>query len=163
MAGHAHKESRLSTNTRGVFRVPKPTKEDARLLLQLVELGQNEFSREARRWFFTEFSANDYDAFIGKHPRGSIEYGRVLHILQFFETAGVLVSHGLLNEDLFLDLSFGLTPFWEKVAPIIPGWQKATSPALWENVVWLANRYETWRKKVWKPKVKPTPIKTRRR
>jgi hypothetical protein len=136
--------------------VPKPTKEDARLLLQLVELGQNEFSREARRWLFTEFSAQDYDEFIKKYPRGSIEHGRMLNILGFFETVGVLVSRGLLNEDLFFDLSFGLEPVWEKVAPIIPGWQKAASPALWENVQWLANRSATWRKKVWKQKVKST-------
>ncbi len=143
--------------------MPKPTKEDAHLLLHLVELGQSEFSREARRWFFTEFSAKDYDEFIKKFPMGSLEYGRVLNILGFFETAGTLVSHGLLNEDLFFDLSFGLQPIWEKVAPIIPGWQKAASPALWENVVWLANRGEAWWKKVWKPKVKVGTASRQRR
>lgn len=130
-----------------------PTKEDVQILLQLVGLGQTEFQRDASRWLFSEFSAEDYDEFIKKYPRGSLENQRVTSILGFFETAGVLVSRGLLNEDLFFDLSFGLQPVWEKIAPIIPGWQKAAGPALWENVVWLANRYDTWSKTVWKPKV----------
>ena len=136
--------------------MPKATQEDARLIVQLAEFGQTDFSREARRWFFSEFSAKDYNEFVGKYPVGSLEHARMTTILGFFELAGVLVSRGLLNEDLFFDLSFGLQPIWNKVAPIIPGWQKATSPALWENVVWLANRSEAWTKKVWKPKVRST-------
>ena len=132
----------------------KPTKQDADILLKLVELSASADRRESTRWFMTEFAAKNYAEFKKKYPQGSPEYLRVLDVMGFFETAGVLVSHRLLNEDLFFDLSFGLEVYWKKLGPIVAQWQKATTPALWENAVWLANRYERWQKKVWKPNLK---------
>lgn len=131
-----------------------PTIEDAKLLLKLVELAQMDDRREAGRWLMAEFAAKDYAEFAAKYPSGSKELQHVNTVLGFFETLGVLVSHKLVNEDLVFDLSFGLDPVWEKLGPIIPGWQKATTPALWENAVWLHKRYQTWQKKVWTPNLK---------
>lgn len=131
-----------------------PTTEDAKIILKLMELGQSDVQRDASRWVMSEFSAKDYAEFKQKYPEGSVESQRVSRVLGFFETIGVLVSHGLLNEDLVFDLSFGLDPIWEKLGPILPGWQKATMPALWENAVWLHKRYVAWRKNVWKPGMK---------
>jgi hypothetical protein len=131
-----------------------PTTEDAKLILKLVRIGQSDVQREAFRFVTTEFSAKDYAEFAEKYPHGSKESQQVGTVLGFFETAGVLVSHGLLNEDIFFDLSFGLDPVWEKLGPILPGWQKATMPALWENAIWLHRRYVAWRKNVWTPNLK---------
>ena len=133
----------------------KATREDAQLLLQLARLLQSSDQIEARHWFFSEFAAKDFVEFDQKYPQGSEGRRKVSTVLGFFETAGVLIARGLLNEDLFFDLSFGLGPVYRKVAPIIPGWQKQVgSVALWENLQWLAQRGETWSKTVWKPKVK---------
>lgn len=132
----------------------KPTKQDADLLLKLVELFGHGERREAGRWIMTEFAAKDYAEFKKKYPEGSPEYLKVTDVLGFFETAGVLVSNGLLNEDVFFDLSFGLSMVWKKLGPIVAGWQKATGPSLWENAAWLAKRQERWQKKVWKPNLK---------
>ena len=134
--------------------MPRPTKDDAKLILKLVELGQSEDQREAFRWLMSEFSAKDYDEFQAKYAPGSEDLQRVTRLLGFFETIGVLVSHGLLNEDLVFDLSFGMDPVWEKLGPIIPGWREQVMPALWENAVWLHDRYAEWQKKVWKPNLK---------
>ena len=131
----------------------KPTKQDAELLLKLVELNGSQY-RESSRWVMTEFAAKDYAEFKKKYQVGSPEFTRVGDVLGFFELAGVLISNGLLNEDVFFDLSFGLTPLWKKLGPIVAGWQKDASPALWENAVWLAKRNERWQKKVWKPNLK---------
>lgn len=131
-----------------------PTTEDAKLILKLVEIGQSEPQRAASRWVTSEFSAKDYAEFEQKYPPGSEEAERVGMVLGFLETIGVLVSHGLLNENLVFDLSFGMDPVWEKLGPIIPGWQKATIPALWENAIWLHKRYVAWRKNVWTPGLK---------
>ncbi|HEV2035272.1 MAG TPA: hypothetical protein VGU71_13915 [Candidatus Dormibacteraeota bacterium] len=139
----------------------KPTRGDAELMLQLVGLLHSAEQADARRWFFKEFKAKDFAEFNKNYPKDSDERRKVSTVLGFFETAGVLVWHGLLNADLFFDLSFGLELVYQKVAPIIPGWQKqAKAPALWENVQWLAERAETWNKTVWKPKVKA--VKTSR-
>lgn len=131
----------------------KPTKQDSDTLLKLVELAGSPRSQDARNWFIKDFDASDYEEFKTKYPEGSVEYAHVTTLLGFFETVGVLVTHGLLNEDLFFDLNFGLTPLWNKLGPIVSGWQKATSPALWENAVWLAKRNETWAKNTWRPRL----------
>lgn len=131
-----------------------PTTDDAKLILKLVEIRQSEGQREAFEFVMTQLEAKDYAEFIEKCPHGSKEGRQVGAVLGFFETIGVLVSHGLLNEDLVFDLSFGLDPVWEKVGPILPGWQKATMPALWENAIWLHKRYVAWRKNVWTPNLK---------
>ena len=132
----------------------KPTTKDAELIFDLLELVGTERSQEARAWVLREFSAADYDGFIEKYPQGSKEFQHVTTVLGFFEVAGVLVSHGLVNEDLFFDLGFGIGLFWPKLAPIIPGWRKATSAAFWENAVWLEERSQVWSKTVWKPGLK---------
>jgi len=142
----------------------KPTRGDAELILQLVGLLQSAEQADARRWFFKEFKAKDFAEFNKNYPKSSDERQKVSTVLGFFETAGVLVWHGLLNADLFFDLSFGLELVYQKVAPIIPGWQKqAKAPALWENVQWLAEGAETWNKTVWKPKVKAVTTSRPRR
>jgi len=131
----------------------KPTKDDAEIFLRLMQTFNTPHDHDAGIWFMREFSAKDYAEFKSKYPRTSDGYHNVGHVLSFYEVAGVLVSHGLLNENLFFDAS-DIAFTWAKLEKIIPGWQKEVSPALWENAVWLAKRYKYWQKNVWKPNQK---------
>jgi len=99
-----------------------------------------------------EFSAKDYQEFKSKYPMGSEAYAHFGRVLGSLELAGVLISHGLLNENLYFDAS-GIEFMWKQLEKIIPGWQKEAGPALWENAVWLAERQKQWKKEVWKPKL----------
>jgi hypothetical protein len=119
----------------------------------LVELWRS-FPKGAYKWLLKEFSAADYDEFIRKYPAGSDGYDQVARLREFFETVGVMITHGLLDEDLFFDISYHIGPVWEKLGPVILGWQKKVNPAIEENMAWLAKRYETWQKEVWKPDLK---------
>ncbi len=121
---------------------------NASLLLQLWQL----FPREAYRWLLGNFSASDYKELIKKYPRGSAEFDYVAQLREFYETAGVLVTRGLLDENLFFDISYHIQPVWDKLGPVIKDWRKsADNPAIEENMEWLAKRFETWSKEVWKP------------
>jgi hypothetical protein len=131
----------------------KPTRRDAEILLKLMETFNTPQQQESGQWMMNEFSAKNYTEFKSKYPENSKEYGHVGNVLSAFETAGVLVSHGLLNENLYFDTS-GIEFIWNKVGHLIPAMQKETSPALWENAVWLAERQKRWKKKVWKPNLK---------
>ncbi len=133
--------------------VKKPTTKDAEILLQLLQTLDTPEARKSGMWFMKEFAAKDYQEFKSKYPEGSPEYTNVGDVLSGFELAGVLISHGLLNENLYFDTS-AIGFVWPKIAHIIPEWQKDTSPALWENAVWLYERYQFWQKKVWKPNQK---------
>ncbi|HXW95638.1 MAG TPA: hypothetical protein VEJ19_08025 [Nitrososphaerales archaeon] len=131
----------------------KPTKEDAELYLELIQTFSTPSDHEAGNWFMREFTAKDYEEFKTKYPVNSEGLLNVSRILAFYEVAGALVSHGLLNENLLFDAS-DIAFTWGKLEKIIPGWQKETSPALWENAAWLGKRYKVWQKKVWKPNLK---------
>lgn len=128
----------------------RATAEDARILLQLLEIHNSPQWQEAMTWFTKEFSAKNYQEFKSKYPEGSEGAMHVGQILGSFETAGVFVSHGLLNEDLYFDLS-GIGFMWKKLEKIVSGMQKETDPSLWENAAWLAERQKQWKKDVWKP------------
>ncbi len=131
----------------------KPTKRDAELLLQMSETFNTPEMRDAMTWFMKDFSAKDYKEFKSKYPDGSPGDQNLGMMLGQFETAGVLVSHGLLNENLYFDVS-GIGFVWPKVEKIVQGMQKEMGPALWENAVWLAQRQKWWAKNVWKPNQK---------
>ena len=131
----------------------KPTKRDAEILMQLFAMNDTPQMRESGEWFMKEYSAKDYKEFKAKYPEGSPERMHVNDILSSFEFAGALISHGIINENLYFDTS-GIEFLWPKLADIIPDWQKEVSPALWENAVWLAERQKQWKKKVWKPGLK---------
>jgi len=131
----------------------RATKQDAKLLLGFIHTFDTPEMKEAMNWFHEEFSADDYKEFKSKYPKGSPGLRHVGTMLSKYEVAGALVSQGLMNEDLFFDVSeIGFV--WEKLGKVISGWQKEASPQLWENAVWLAERQKKWQKEVWKPNQK---------
>jgi hypothetical protein len=133
-----------------VSSLTKPTKDDAEIFLMLTESFRDERTEEAFRWLMSEFKAKDYKKFKTKYPRHSEGNRNMGRILGEFETAGVLVSQGLLNEDLYFDAS-AIGFIWPMVEKIVAGMRKEMGPALWENAAWLAERQKQWSKEVWKP------------
>jgi hypothetical protein len=138
--------------------VPEPTREDARLYLQLLEITQGAYQARARRWVIHELDAQTFKELSTKYPPRSEEGQWIVDVLGFFESAGVLVSRGLLHEDVFFDQPFGLEMLWPKFESIVDDWQKSTKDAgTWENLQWLARRHKSWRAKTWKPKSEMAP------
>jgi len=128
----------------------KATAQDAEILLKYLNAMNTPQMADSMKWLTSEFSAKNYKEFTTKYPMGSDGLGHVSRVLGSFELAGVLVSHGVLNENLYFDIS-PIGFMWETFEKIIPGWQKEAGPALWENAVWLAARHKKWEKDVWKP------------
>jgi hypothetical protein len=128
----------------------KTTKEDADLLLKLMQFTDTPQMVEAMNWFSKGFSAKDYKEFQKKYPNGSAGENHFSRIISSFELAGVLVSQGLLSEDLYFDMS-GIGFIWPRLEKIVSGMRKEMDESLWENAVWLANRQKQWRKEVWRP------------
>ena len=138
--------------------MPAPTGEDAHIYLQLLEMTQQPQFITDRRWVGHELDADSLKSLNSKHPEGSEERGRVAGVLGFYESIGALVSRGLLHEDLFFDAPLGFEHVWSRTQKLVEDWQKASgNPAVFENLVWLARRYESWRETVWKPKAETTP------
>ena len=141
--------------------MPRPTKDDALLIIRLREI----FPLESSRWVQFNFSAKTYDEFEEKCPKGSIERAHVSSVLSFYELAGTLDYYKLLSEDLFFDFGFQFWFNWEKLEPIIDGWRKMMKDEwIWDTTAWFANRMKVWWKKHPYPKThQPTETtKTRK-
>jgi hypothetical protein len=136
--------------------MPEPNAQDAILYIQLLNATQGDTQAEARRWVFTDFGAKDYEALNGSYPVGSPERTRLTTVMAFFESVGVLVSRGLLNEDVYFDAPLGFEFLWPLVKPLLQGW-KAGDASAWENLEWLGLRFEFWRRESWKPKLEESP------
>lgn len=94
----------------------------------------------------------------GQVPAGEQGAHLLAEFLGFFESAGVLVSRGLLHEDVFFDAPFALELVWAKIGTILDEWQAAAGdPAVWENVAWLGKRNEVWLKTKWRPRLEAIP------
>jgi len=138
--------------------MPEPTREDANLYLKLLEISQGSAHTEARRWVFSDFAVESFDQLNSRHPPGSVERDHLANVMSFYEATAVLVSRGLLHEDVFLDAPLGFEVIWPRLKPIVEGWQKsADDPAVWENLQWLGLRMEAWREQQWKTKLEMSP------
>lgn len=127
----------------------RPTRDDALLIIRLREI----FPLESSRWVQFNFSAQTYDEFEKKCPKGSAERAHVSNVLSFYELAGTLAFNKALNEDMFFDFGFQFWSNWEKLGPIIREWQQAMNdPWIWDTTTWFANRMKAWWKKHPHPK-----------
>lgn len=136
--------------------MPEPTREDAHIYLQLLEVAQGSAQAEARRWVFGDFAATTLKEAESRYPRGSVERDHLMNVLGFFESAGGLVSRGLLHEDVFFDAPFGFEALWPQLKGVIAEW-RAGDPPMWENVQWLGLRMEAWHKTDRKSKLDEFP------
>jgi hypothetical protein len=135
-----------------------PNQDDAMLYQRLHALKDTAVQAEARAWFFENFDAASYAELEERYPRGSRARHLLAEFLGFFEGAGVLVSRGLLHEDVFFDAPFALELVWDKIGSILNEWQAAAGdPGVWENVAWLGKRNEVWREPKWRPKLEAIP------
>src|SRR5262249_13395493 len=71
------------------------------------------------------FNEASYTELQQRYPPGSRERHFLAEFLGFFEGPGVLVSRGLLHEDVFFDAPFDFELVWKKVGPILDEWQTA--------------------------------------
>ncbi len=119
--------------------MPRPTHEDAVLLVQLAQWGAADHLNEAMNWMWSDQFLPDADAFRAKYPWGSEGSGLLLKIGNHFETLGTLWKQGLLNEDLIFDW-LAVAPVWNRVkGPFLAGREMSGIPALWENFEAMAN------------------------
>lgn len=130
-----------------VTKMPKPTKEDAALLLQLMAVSAaDEENKKATRWIFEELNEKNYDDFKTKYPMGSEGYRNFMTHAGNGELVGVLINKDLLSEDLVFDLYGSM--LWEKVEPIVHGMRKDRNmPRLFENYEVCAKKYPMWAEK----------------
>ena len=124
--------------------MPKPTKEDADLILKLFSTAINdELYQEASRWFFIEFNETNFDKFIKENPLGSQGYRYFSRVVTYAELVSTFVVAEVLSEDLVYDMWGDME--WKKAEPIVKGLRTQFGiPRLYENFEVVAKKYPEW-------------------
>ena len=91
-----------------------PTRDDALLLLRLLEMFIAPPMAEARNFVRTIPNGRTFAELREAYPPGTAEFQHIDTVLAFWETIGSLVKHGLINEDLVFD-TFLDAPPWPKM------------------------------------------------
>ena len=122
--------------------MPKPTHADAELILKLYDARRESEIRKARSWFTGTFGPESADDII-KVIRGSgtQENAWFRQVLGYWSMASSFVSHGVLNEDLFLEPASSGEMFfiYAKVEPFLKEVrEKLQNPQLLANIEKLA-------------------------
>ena len=101
--------------------------------------------RDSRLWFLDELDANNYKEYHEKYSADSKEKSHFIAVCGFFELSGTLISHGLINPDIYFDI-FNPSPFWHKAKPIVNG-MRETRPHIYENFEMVSKKRNNWKKK----------------
>jgi Domain of unknown function (DUF4760) len=125
------------------------TLEDMDMLLRLGEQYNTSYDFDASQWFWSKLHQNEIpstiEEFEDKYPQGSREFQLFERFTSKFELAGLLIEHGILDEDLYYDRYGGLQAEWERAKPIIYGIRKLwNEPRFRENFELLAKRGRDW-------------------
>jgi hypothetical protein len=99
------------------------------LILELYKIYDGH--RDSRLWFLDELDANNYKEYHEKYSAVSKEKSHFIAVYGLFELSGTLISHGLINPDIFFDI-FNPGPFWHKAKPIVDG-MRETRFHIYEN------------------------------
>jgi hypothetical protein len=91
--------------------------EEAGLILKLYELRREETMREARDWYFREFSPETMDdvkaAMFGQHS------GHLRMVITYWDMAAALVNRGAISLDLFADANGEQIGVFAKIEPLL--------------------------------------------
>ena len=120
--------------------MPKPTHDDAQIMLQLMQA----WPVQATDWVWSDDFIPDPEEFHKKYPSGGEELASVRAILNFYETIGTLFKHGLLNEDLLFDW-LAVYAIWDRVKCHALAWREEMGePRMYANFEAMADEQVRW-------------------
>ncbi|MGI8833484.1 MAG: DUF4760 domain-containing protein [Nitrososphaeraceae archaeon] len=114
--------------------------QDTRTLFNLYEIYDNH--RQSILWFLEEFDADSYEEYVEKYAGASSGRSNFIAVCGFFELSGVLVSHKMIDQNLYFDM-FNPKPFWQKARFVIEG-MRQNRPHIYENFESLTNMRLSW-------------------
>ena len=135
--------------------MPRPTRDDAHLMLELATWYTASGVGEAANWVRSNEYVSDFTTFDSRYRDGSEGRLRVNTYLGFHETVATLWKNGLVNEELLFDWLWVTGP-WDRVKDVAVGMrEKMGVAALWENFEAMAERQRALTSKPVKKARKP--------
>ena len=129
--------------------MPRPSAEDANLILKLYELRRDPELRRARAFMISEFNPKSWEE-VRHHYLTGDEFDRQFRMAtSYWEMVAAFVNRGLLNEELFFDTHGEDIVVWKKLEPFVKDARKQIRPTWLWNLERLARRHQTWRERTY--------------
>lgn len=123
----------------------KPTHEQAQLQLQIYDLRREPRLRQARDWFFKNYTVDTLEDAMRIASPGTEAGAFASMVMGYWEQACALLNYGLLHEDLFFETSGEFFGVWELLKPIVPqARERFVNKHFLANLETVARRYEAW-------------------
>jgi hypothetical protein len=111
---------------------PRPTYDDANLMLRLYEMRRDERMRQARAWFTANFRVKTVEELQKLAPVGSDENAYYRQVVSYWDMVASFITSGVLHKELFFQSGRELLVVWERVKPVLPAIRAAyKDPQYW--------------------------------
>jgi hypothetical protein len=124
------------------------THEQTRLMLELYDLRREPRMRQARDWYFMNFTPASAEEMMQKFPPGSEESAFMRMVASYWDMVAAIANRGLVDEDLFFETTGEQWGVWERLKPIVGSWRAMfKNPGAFANLEEHVRRFEAWREK----------------
>ena len=105
---------------------PRPTYDDANLILRLYEMRREPRMRQARAWFTAKCKGvQTFDDLLKLAPSGSDENASYRQVVTYWDLVASFIVSGILHRELFFQSGRELLLVWERVRDLVPSMREA--------------------------------------
>ena len=127
---------------------PKPTYDDANLILRLYEMRREDRMRKARAWFTANCKVKSYDELLELAPGGTEENASVRMVTSYWDLVASFMTAGVLNKELFFHSGRELLLVWERVRDYLPSMREVyNDPSYLKHLETIGNEFAAHVKK----------------
>ena len=128
---------------------PRPTYDDANLILRLYEMRREDRMRQARAWFTSKCKGvQSYEDLMKLAPGGSDENASYRMVVTYWDLVSSFISSGILHKELFFQSGRELLLVWERMRDVLPEVrQQYKDPNFWPHIETVGNEFADYFKK----------------
>lgn len=105
---------------------PRPTYDDANLILRLYEMRREDRMRKARAWFASTCKGvHTFEALMAIAPGGSDENASFRMVVSYWDLAASFVTSGVLHRELFFQSGREMLVVWVRLRQLLPSLRAA--------------------------------------
>jgi hypothetical protein len=124
---------------------PRPTYDDANLILRLYEMRREERMRRARAWFTAQFRVRSWEELQKLAPGGSDENASYRMVVTYWDMVASFVTSGVLHQELFFQSGRELLLVWERIKAVLPEIRhQYKDPLLWGHLEAVGNDFAAY-------------------
>jgi hypothetical protein len=127
---------------------PRPTYDDANLILRLYEMRREARMRQARAWFTTKCKGvQSFDELMKLAPAGSDENASYRQVVTYWDLVASFIVSGILHKELFFQSGRELLLVWERVRDLVPSMREVyKDPSYLKNLETVGTEFATYLK-----------------